>query len=110
MRGPVTIAVTGPFASGKSTLVRLLGERPNTETASADEMVQIGRDFDDVLERVGEVPLPPYNTHEAVDEDASRYQTVYARVPGAVAAPTAGNFSGAAGHGPLVPDPADVLT
>jgi dephospho-CoA kinase len=39
MRGPVTIAVTGPFASGKSTLVRLLGEYPNTETASADEIV-----------------------------------------------------------------------
>jgi dephospho-CoA kinase len=39
MRGPVTIAVTGPFASGKSTLVRLLGELPNTETASADEVV-----------------------------------------------------------------------
>jgi len=39
MRGPVTIAVTGPFASGKSTLVRLLGKRPNTETASADEIV-----------------------------------------------------------------------
>ena len=39
MRGPVTIAVTGPFASGKSTLVRLLGELPDTETASADEMV-----------------------------------------------------------------------
>jgi dephospho-CoA kinase len=39
MRGPVTIAVTGPFASGKSTLVRLLGKQPNTETASADEIV-----------------------------------------------------------------------
>jgi len=39
MRGPVTIAVTGPFASGKSSLVRLLGELPNTETASADEIV-----------------------------------------------------------------------
>jgi dephospho-CoA kinase len=39
MGGPVTIAVTGPFASGKSTLVRLLGKRPNTETASADEIV-----------------------------------------------------------------------
>jgi dephospho-CoA kinase len=39
MRGPVTIAVTGPFASGKSTLVRLLAEQPNTETASADEIV-----------------------------------------------------------------------
>ena len=42
------------------------------------------------LERHGEVPLPPYITHEAVDEDAARYQTVYAREPGAVAAPTAG--------------------
>ena len=39
MRGPVTIAVTGPFASGKSTLVRLLGELPGVETASADETV-----------------------------------------------------------------------
>ena len=43
-----------------------------------------------VLERHGSVPLPPYITHvpDAVDE--SRYQTVYARTPGAVAAPTAG--------------------
>ena len=44
----------------------------------------------DVLEACGELPLPPYITHEAVDEDAQRYQTVYAREPGAVAAPTAG--------------------
>jgi dephospho-CoA kinase len=35
----VTIAVTGPFASGKSTLVRLMGELPGIETASADEIV-----------------------------------------------------------------------
>ena len=35
----MTIAVTGPFASGKSTLVRLLAELPGTETASADEIV-----------------------------------------------------------------------
>ena len=39
MKGPVTVAVTGPFASGKSTLVRLMGELPGTETASADEIV-----------------------------------------------------------------------
>jgi dephospho-CoA kinase len=39
VRRPVTVAVTGPFASGKSTLVRLLGELPATETASADEIV-----------------------------------------------------------------------
>lgn len=44
----------------------------------------------DVLARHGEVPLPPYITHAAQAEDEGRYQTVYARVPGAVAAPTAG--------------------
>jgi S-adenosylmethionine:tRNA ribosyltransferase-isomerase len=44
----------------------------------------------DILAAQGEVPLPPYITHEAADEDEGRYQTVYAKVPGAVAAPTAG--------------------
>ncbi len=43
------------------------------------------------LERVGEVPLPPYIRRERpVADDAVRYQTVFARAPGAVAAPTAG--------------------
>ena len=44
----------------------------------------------DVLERIGEVPLPPYIERAAETLDAERYQTVYARQPGAVAAPTAG--------------------
>lgn len=44
----------------------------------------------DTLARVGEVPLPPYITHAAQSVDEGRYQTVYAKVPGAVAAPTAG--------------------
>jgi S-adenosylmethionine:tRNA ribosyltransferase-isomerase len=42
------------------------------------------------LERHGEVPLPPYITRAAREADAERYQTVYARHPGAAAAPTAG--------------------
>jgi S-adenosylmethionine:tRNA ribosyltransferase-isomerase len=42
------------------------------------------------LERHGDVPLPPYISHPADAADAERYQTVYARHPGAVAAPTAG--------------------
>ena len=42
------------------------------------------------LERHGELPLPPYIARPAGADDAARYQTVYARVPGAVAAPTAG--------------------
>jgi S-adenosylmethionine:tRNA ribosyltransferase-isomerase len=43
-----------------------------------------------VLERCGKVPLPPYIAHAAGPADVERYQTVYARIPGAVAAPTAG--------------------
>lgn len=43
-----------------------------------------------LLERAGSVPLPPYITHVADAADDARYQTVYARTPGAVAAPTAG--------------------
>jgi len=42
-----------------------------------------------LLERFGHVPLPPYITHADTAEDARRYQTVFARHPGAVAAPTA---------------------
>ena len=42
------------------------------------------------LDRHGEVPLPPYLERPADAEDEARYQTVYARTPGAVAAPTAG--------------------
>ncbi len=42
------------------------------------------------LEAHGEVPLPPYLGRAADDEDVTRYQTVYAKDPGAVAAPTAG--------------------
>ena len=43
-----------------------------------------------LLDQHGTVPLPPYITHAADTADESRYQPVYARAPGAVAAPTAG--------------------
>lgn len=43
-----------------------------------------------LIEQFGRLPLPPYINHEADDFDEQRYQTVYSRVPGAVAAPTAG--------------------
>lgn len=44
----------------------------------------------DLIERFGRLPLPPYITHDPDAYDETRYQTVYARHPGAVAAPTAG--------------------
>ncbi|MEK0427836.1 MAG: tRNA preQ1(34) S-adenosylmethionine ribosyltransferase-isomerase QueA [Pseudomonadota bacterium] len=43
-----------------------------------------------LIEAYGRLPLPPYIAHEAGEQDERRYQTVFARSPGAVAAPTAG--------------------
>lgn len=44
--------------------------------------------FEEVLDQLGEMPLPPYITHKL--EDKNRYQTVYAKYEGSAAAPTAG--------------------
>lgn len=44
--------------------------------------------FEEILDQLGEMPLPPYITHKLEDKD--RYQTVYARWEGSAAAPTAG--------------------
>jgi S-adenosylmethionine:tRNA ribosyltransferase-isomerase len=57
------------------------------------EFYKLRFDTDDLqaaLELHGELPLPPYIEHPAGGEDRERYQTVFAKVPGAVAAPTAG--------------------
>jgi len=47
-------------------------------------------DFLALLDRIGHVPLPPYIQRADEADDAQSYQTVYARTPGSVAAPTAG--------------------
>ncbi len=49
-----------------------------------------GTDLLQVLDRYGKLPLPPYIAHAPDAADETRYQTVYASQPGAVAAPTAG--------------------
>ena len=46
--------------------------------------------FAELLEAMGKMPLPPYMRRTAEEQDAEDYQTVYAEVPGSVAAPTAG--------------------
>lgn len=50
------------------------------------------KDFDNILDQIGQTPLPPYIKREAgeLDKDRQRYQTVYASKRGAIAAPTAG--------------------
>ncbi len=62
-----------------------------TRTAEgAFELLFRGPDAPDIALKAGHMPLPPYIHRPATNSDAERYQTVYARRPGAVAAPTAG--------------------
>ena len=63
-----------------------------TMVARADDLFELdfGASVHEILQRIGEVPLPPYIEHDADGDDEARYQTVYARHPGSVAAPTAG--------------------
>jgi len=56
--------------------------------ATGERLIQFDGPVD--LDRVGQLPIPPYLGRMAEASDTERYQTVYARHPGAVAAPTAG--------------------
>jgi S-adenosylmethionine:tRNA ribosyltransferase-isomerase len=68
------------------------GESKVTVLGRVDDLFELGFDTDvgPLLERLGRVPLPPYLGREAEPDDRERYQTIYAREEGAVAAPTAG--------------------
>ena len=63
-----------------------------TVTGRSDDLfaLEFSADVMRLLDEQGTVPLPPYLEREADEADIERYQTVYARDPGAVAAPTAG--------------------
>jgi len=80
-----TLAMTGGFSA------TLLGRWPDEHGALFRFRFEspAGEDPYALMARCGHVPLPPYITHADSADDESRYQTVFARVPGAVAAPTA---------------------
>jgi len=84
------IRASHPPAAGS---VLLVGGAVRVTVVSREQdlyRVAFAEEIEGVLERFGAVPLPPYITHAPDEADAERYQTVYARAPGAVAAPTAG--------------------
>ena len=62
------------------------------DTENGTRLVEFTYDgiFMEVLEDIGSMPLPPYITRPAEDSDKEMYQTVYSRINGSVAAPTAG--------------------
>jgi len=106
--GSAEVLVERVLADGRSALAHVRaskspkpGSRLNftgsvvaTMVARVDDLFQLQFDGDltvhEILERYGEVPLPPYITHQADLADEARYQTVYAKHVGSVAAPTAG--------------------
>jgi len=77
----------GVLAFGENLRCRVLAKREDGlyEIESIDALA-----LTELLARVGHLPLPPYIARGDEALDAERYQTVYARTPGAVAAPTAG--------------------
>lgn len=79
------IAMDGGFSA------HLLGRWPDANGAMFRFALAnaSGDDPHTLMERHGHVPLPPYITHTASSDDEARYQTVFAKKPGAVAAPTA---------------------
>lgn len=86
-------ASKSPKAGGRLLLEGGDGEWVEAEVLGRDGdlfELRFGEDVAGVLERIGEVPLPPYIRRQATAADAERYQTVYASRDGAVAAPTAG--------------------
>jgi S-adenosylmethionine:tRNA ribosyltransferase-isomerase len=80
-----TLYMAGGSRGGFSA--KLLGRWPDEHGALFH--FQFSGEPHALMEKHGHVPLPPYITHTDTAEDARRYQTVFARHPGAVAAPTA---------------------
>lgn len=90
-----------PLKTLRAGLVLSVGELTVTIMRRVDELtlevlLSAEGDLDSALERTGEVPLPPYIARAPEATDRERYQTVFAREPGAVAAPTAGLHFGEA--------------
>ncbi|MBK7049934.1 MAG: tRNA preQ1(34) S-adenosylmethionine ribosyltransferase-isomerase QueA [Rhodoferax sp.] len=86
-----TVALVGAPGTHDNLRATLLGRWPDADGPLFRFVLSndAGDDPYTLMERHGHVPLPPYITHADTPEDASRYQTVFARNPGAVAAPTA---------------------
>ena len=105
--GAVEILIERVTGAHEATVQLGVSKKPKAggriELADGSHAVVLGRDegffrlhfeapepLEKLLLKLGEMPLPPYITRHADAGDMERYQTVYAREPGAVAAPTAG--------------------
>lgn len=80
----------------EGTVIAIEGLSVRVARIRADATLEVelsptdGLSVDEAIAHAGRMPLPPYIRRDASPRDRERYQTVFARVPGAVAAPTAG--------------------
>ncbi|MHB1669307.1 tRNA preQ1(34) S-adenosylmethionine ribosyltransferase-isomerase QueA [Thiomonas sp.] len=86
MQGGYHATLLGRWPDEAGALFRL---RLTAPKSSQSDSSQAGADAYALMEAHGHVPLPPYIHHADDADDARRYQTVFARAPGSVAAPTA---------------------
>ncbi len=86
-----TVALVGAPGTHDNLRATLLGRWPDAEGAMFRFVLSndAGDDPHTLMALHGHVPLPPYIKHDDSADDVSRYQTVFAKNPGAVAAPTA---------------------
>ncbi len=86
-----TVRLVGAPGTHDGLSATLLGRWPDADGAMFRFVLSndAGDDPHTLMERHGHVPLPPYIDHTDSAEDVARYQTVFAKNPGAVAAPTA---------------------
>lgn len=79
----------------KDTLFKFSAERIQNNQEGMSQLVQFSWDcpditFSDILQHFGELPIPPYLNRPTEEKDRITYQTVYSKIDGSVAAPTAG--------------------
>ena len=66
------------------------GQRSKVESQSSKDEGSCPITFADIIDAMGELPIPPYLNRETQESDKTTYQTVYSKIKGSVAAPTAG--------------------
>ena len=87
-----TITLYNPYSTDELRLLNLRARLSGRDgqTGSVEFSWDADIPFSAVLELCGKVPIPPYLKRETEDIDLERYQTLYAKIRGSVAAPTAG--------------------
>ncbi len=91
--GPLTITATRQGVVGTSQLIEFEWSTADTQSSAITlhpSPFTLQPSFAEILDMFGELPIPPYLNRKSEESDKTTYQTVYSKIKGSVAAPTAG--------------------